>query len=116
MKTAADIETIREQARVLRKQQPDLFEYLAERDAALVRAVLHLAARVDDPEELTEVAIPFANLFETRSCRNRWFQPEGIYDELEIEVPESFRRIGRRAEWLCATGIRLRKTRLREMV
>lgn len=115
MKTAMDIETIREGAAQLRKASPDLFDSLAERDDALVSGLLHLAARIPEPEQLPTLRIPFADLFDTESCTNRWFQAHAIREELGIELPESFRRFGKRAEWLCENGIRLRKSRLREI-
>jgi hypothetical protein len=115
MKTAMDIKELHEQASRLKQEQPEFYAFLAERDALLVQALLHVASRIPEPDELPHIPHLFADLFTTESCANRWFQPQAIQRELAIEIPDSMLRMQKRAEWLCTNGIRLQKTSLREL-
>ncbi len=56
-----DIERLREQAKSMKSQMPELFRYLSQRDEATAEMVQTIAQAIPHPDDLPMIEIPFVN-------------------------------------------------------
>ena len=115
MKQTADLESLANHARRLRDEKPELFEYLANREAELVSALLEVASTIPRPDDLPKLHLGLPDLVETRRCRTIGEDLNQVFEELDLDLPPQLEESRRRARWLCENGIRLKKGSLREL-
>ena len=99
---------LKKQAKMARRQYPELFSFLEQRDAAIQKTLFEIADRIPNPETLPEIKIPESPVDEIvrprseAECRQNRDQA-GLFSIL----PD---RKKAQLHWYCVNGIYIRNT------
>lgn len=105
---------LRAQAQRMKKECPELFDFLSKRDVALHTAVMEMADRIPHPEQLPKITIPHSLVVELAQPRSEEECKHILEDEnsLGFTLP---RHIRDRLHWICIHGIYIRSGSISEL-
>lgn len=98
---------LQKQAKTARRQYPELFTFLAQRDAAIQETLFEIADRIPHPEKLPEIKIPESPVIEILRPRSEEECDQHDSSRFISLLPKATRA---RLYWYCVNGIYLRNT------
>lgn len=106
---------LRAQAQRVKKECPELFDFLSKRDVALQGALVEMADQIPHPERLPKITIPESLVVELAQPKSEE-ECKHILEEQDnrfgLKLPPGVRN---RLYWLCVHGIYIRSGSISEL-
>src|SRR3990167_579788 len=114
------LQTLRDQARRMRTELPDLYSFLVERDAVLEQAIFEMAALIPDPEKFPPIkfldAVDELLAPKTDEECKQLLEPDTTTIEIKsAALRERLRAMRMQFYAICRNGVHVRKTGLQEL-